>query len=77
MSRLLSGLCSWAGRFRSYLVRNPEDRFSHDDAQILWDTFDIGLDVSIFVTSNLVMKLFNLQQLNIFIINSLIEGGGN
>ena len=27
---MLASLCSWAGRFESYLVENPEDRFSHD-----------------------------------------------
>ena len=26
----LGSLCSWAGRFESYLVGNPEDRFSRD-----------------------------------------------
>ena len=31
ISRLAS-LCSWAGRFGSYLVETPEDRFSHDKA---------------------------------------------
>ena len=31
ISRLVS-LCSWASQFESYLVANPEDRFSHDEA---------------------------------------------
>ena len=31
----LAGLCSWAGRFESYLVENPEDRFSRDEAQLI------------------------------------------
>ena len=35
ISRLAS-FCSWAGRFESYLVANPKDRFSHDMAQIMW-----------------------------------------
>ena len=30
--KTLASLCSWAGRFASYLVANPEDRFSHDMA---------------------------------------------
>ena len=30
----LASLCSWAGRFESYLVANPEDRFSHDVARM-------------------------------------------
>ena len=43
----LASLCSWAGRFESYLVENPEDRFSRDVAQMkektrmhnwIWDT---------------------------------------
>ena len=33
ISRLAS-LCSWAGRFESYLVGNCEDRFSHDMAYL-------------------------------------------
>ena len=33
----LAGLCSWAGRFESYLVGNPEDRFSHDEAHIQYN----------------------------------------
>ena len=28
----LASLYSWAGQFESYLVANPEDRFSHDGA---------------------------------------------
>ena len=28
----LASVCSWAGRFEPYLVRNPEDRFSRDEA---------------------------------------------
>ena len=30
----ISSLCSWAGWFESYQVTTPEDRFSHDKAQI-------------------------------------------
>ena len=29
-----ASLYSWAGQFKSYLVANPEDRFSRDEAQI-------------------------------------------
>ena len=32
--KTLDGLISWAGRFESYLVGNPEDRSSRDRAQI-------------------------------------------
>ena len=35
ISRLLTSLCSWAGRFESYLVENPEDRFSRDGAHLI------------------------------------------
>ena len=31
----LASFCSWADRVESYLVENPEDRFSPDDAQII------------------------------------------
>ena len=34
ISRLAS-FWSWTGRFESYLVENPEDRFSHDVADII------------------------------------------
>ena len=30
----LASLCSLAGWFESYLVGNPEERFSHDEAQL-------------------------------------------
>ena len=32
----LASLYSWAGQFESYLVANPEDRFSHDMAQFIF-----------------------------------------
>ena len=32
--KTLASLCSWAGWFESYLVGNPEDRFSHDVAHV-------------------------------------------
>ena len=31
----LASLCSWAGRFESYLVPNPKDRFSLDQAHMV------------------------------------------
>ena len=31
---LASFFLSWADRFESYLVENPEDRFSRDEAHI-------------------------------------------
>ena len=38
---LSRSLCSWADRFESTLVENPEDRFSHDEAHLIikfqWD----------------------------------------
>ena len=32
--KTLASFCSWAGWFVSYPVRNPKDRFSHDEAPI-------------------------------------------
>ena len=33
----LASLYNWAGQFESYLVANPEDKFSHDMAQnFIW-----------------------------------------
>ena len=33
--KTLASLCGCAGRFESYLVANPEDRFSRDEAHIV------------------------------------------
>ena len=33
--KALASFCGCAGRFESYLVENPEDRFSHDEAHLL------------------------------------------
>ena len=30
-----ASLCSWIGRFEYYLVKNPEDRVSRDEANLL------------------------------------------
>ena len=35
ISSLLASFCGCAGRFVSYLVANPEDKFSHDEAHIV------------------------------------------
>ena len=43
----LFSLCSWAGRFASYLVGNPEDMFSHDAAQFCLTTTDFTFDMSV------------------------------
>ena len=32
--KTLASFCSWAGRFESYQVTNPEDKFSHDFAHL-------------------------------------------
>ena len=32
--KTLARLCSWVGRFESYLVANPEGRFSRDEARM-------------------------------------------
>ena len=36
--KTLASLWSWSGRFESYLVANPEDRFSRVEAQIILDS---------------------------------------
>ena len=41
--------CSWTGQFESYLIANPEDRLSHDVADIV-GAEDDGL-VSAFISS--------------------------
>ena len=51
ISRLLICFCSWAGRFESYLVANPEDRFSRDDAhmnRMLWHLLSGDLSLRLF-----------------------------
>ena len=42
----LAGLCSWADWFDSYLVENPEDRFSRDEDQII--LYQLFLDLYSF-----------------------------
>ena len=32
--KTLASVCCWAGQFESYLAAHPEDRFSHDVAQL-------------------------------------------
>ena len=34
-----ASLCNWAGRFESYLVATPEDRFCRDVAQYFVQTW--------------------------------------
>ena len=50
----LASLCSWAGRFESYLVAHPEDRFSRDVAHLLCTS-------SRLCTSTLMFIIFLLQ----------------
>ena len=33
-SKPLASFCGWAGQFETYLIKNPENRFSGDEAQI-------------------------------------------
>ena len=33
--KILASFCGWAGWCESYLVKNPQDTFSHDVAHIL------------------------------------------
>ena len=37
--KTLASLCSWGGQFESYLVANPEDRFSRHMAHIMLTDF--------------------------------------
>ena len=43
----LASLCSWAGQFVSYLVTNPEDRFSHDAAHMMDTPWTVTYHVKI------------------------------
>ena len=43
-SKPLASLCSWAGQFESYMVANPEDRFSCDEAHMI---FKISMTMSL------------------------------
>ena len=39
----LVSFCGWGGRFGSYLVENPEDRFSHEEARMyFWILTKLG-----------------------------------
>ena len=35
--KILASFCSWAGWFESYLAETPEDTFSCDDAQMVFE----------------------------------------
>ena len=37
----VASFCGWGGQFESYLVANPEDRFSRDEAQMRAAELDI------------------------------------
>ena len=41
----LASLCSWAYLFESYLVENPEDRFSGDEAHSILNKAILKLEV--------------------------------
>ena len=45
----LASFCSWADWFESYLVANPEDRFSHDVAQELIKIYSPLVNVAIML----------------------------
>ena len=53
--KTLASLCCWAGRWESYLVGNPEDRFSHDVAHIVW--------YLAYINTNIIMRLQNVTEL--------------
>ena len=39
--KTLASFWSWADQFESYLVENPEDRFSRDEAQLCIGIIDL------------------------------------
>ena len=49
--KILACFCGCAGRFVSYLVANPEDRFSRDEARIILQKFKLYIDAGVY-TSN-------------------------
>ena len=49
--KILASLCGWAVQFESHLVGNPEDRFSHDVAQMCKRSHSIGSEMWHFVWS--------------------------
>ena len=59
-SKTLTGLCSWAGRSESYLVADPDDRFSHDEAQLL--QFVLERCCSCSVSSVALVKFIRLER---------------
>ena len=54
-------LISWAGRFESYLIANPEDRFSRDAAQIFVNMWKYLNDLK-GVPQSKIAALLRLQE---------------
>ena len=52
----LGSLCTWAGRFESYQVGNPEDRFSRDQAHL-----DYWGEGTFYIITFCVHKSFGTQ----------------
>ena len=57
----LACFCSWAGWFESYLVKNPEDRFSCDMAHISQSVFWVCTLVRLNPASSATEASLNLQ----------------
>ena len=68
----ISSLCSWADRFESYVVANPEDRFSRNEAQFWYTCLDMIIVLLDFISQYFVLLGLAHQQINncLFIICS-------
>ena len=53
----LASLCSWAGRFESYLVANHEDRFSRNGAHLSFNFSHCTPTLQIFISANPLQHL--------------------
>ena len=57
----LASLCSWASFFESYLVANPEDRFSHVTFETIQDSYICSFPVIVYSETCLKRPLKNRQ----------------
>ena len=56
----LASLCSLAGRFESYRLKNPEDRFSRNDAKLSFSLFDFY-----FYCYSIHFRIFRARSVNL------------
>ena len=60
----LASFCGWAGRFESYLVEKPQDRFYHDVAQFIYSRL-LNFTEATDNTVTEIIRLYSLPPLQV------------